>query len=111
VVVLTDGFADASQALWAAQRLRAGNFDVQVIRIGGGTGDALQRLASIGGGRLWNLNELPQLIGHLQASGADSLGEARADSETRIDVWRNDGFWLVPPLLLLAVLLARRGWV
>ena len=111
VVVLTDGFSDAAQAMWAAQRLHAGNFDVQVVGIGGGTGDSLQRLASIGGGRLWSLNELPQLIAHLQASGTDSRGEARADNEIRIDVWRNDGFWLVPPLLLLAVLLARRGWV
>jgi hypothetical protein len=28
-----------------------------------------------------------------------------------VDAWRNEGIWLLPLLLLLAALLARRGWL
>ena len=34
-----------------------------------------------------------------------------AARHVRVASWLNDGVWLLPPLLLLAALLARRGWV
>jgi Ca-activated chloride channel family protein len=111
VIVLTDGFADATQAFPAAQRLRARNFEVQVIGIGHAPDDSLRRLASVGGGRFWFLTQAPQLMRLLQTEGDGPLDQERAESDIRVDVWRNEGFWLLPPLLLVATLLARRGWV
>ena len=111
VIVLTDGFADATEAFPAAQRLRARHAEVQVIGIGNAPDDSLRRLASVGGGRIWSLTEVPQLTRQLQAEGNGPFDQERGESDIRVDVWRNEGFWLLPPLLLVATLLARRGWV
>jgi Ca-activated chloride channel family protein len=111
VIVFTDGFSDASPAFAAAQRLRAQNAEVQVVGIGNSSADALERLAAAGGGRLWSVAQLPQLIAQLQTEGNRSLDEDRGARDVRLDTWRNEGIWLLPPLLLLATLLARRGWV
>jgi Ca-activated chloride channel family protein len=111
VIVLSDGFADATAAFAAAQRLREQHAEVQVVGIGSAQAASLQRLARVGGGGFWTLAQVPQLIAQLQTEGNSPLEQMRTDSDVRIDVWRNEGYWLLPPLLLFATLLARRGWV
>jgi hypothetical protein len=32
-------------------------------------------------------------------------------ADVELNTWRNEGIWLLPPLLLLAALIARRGWL
>jgi hypothetical protein len=47
----------------------------------------------------------------LHADASRTLASAQPAPQLQIARWRNDGVWLLPLLLLLAALLARRGWV
>lgn len=67
----------------------------------------LQQLARAGGGRLFGLDEMPALLASLQTHETRSATPLTDVEAVR---WRDAGVWLVPPLLLLAALLARRGW-
>ena len=135
IIVLSDGFDDVEPAALEAQRLHEQGMTVHVVSVGteagaplpdvrGGfqrdeRGDilfarvqpaALQAVAAAGGGRLVTLAELPELTATLQQQQARTLdGEQALDSH--IAGWRNDGIWLLPPLLLVVALIARRGWL
>ncbi len=136
VVVLTDGFSDPARALLAAARLHRQGIAVNLIGVGTAGGapqpdgnggfvrnahgqvvltrldtDLLQRVATAGGGRFVPLNALPALVAHLQAAGSREMSSGMAAPHVRLASWLNDGVWLLPALLLLAALVARRGWV
>lgn len=136
VVLLTDGFDDPVRAFAAARALKAAGAKLDVVGIGTASGapepdgsggftrnaagavvvsklpvDLLQRLAEAGGGDYWQPEALGRLIASLRAGHDDPLAHARIASATRVDAWRNEGYWLLPPLLLLAAGLARRGWL
>lgn len=133
VVVLSDGFEDPTAALAATERLRVRQTTLNVVAIGtasgapvprtdGGfeqdargrirmaalDGDALQRLASAGGGRVYAPGELAALTASLQAQRSGS--SAPPTPAAQLARWNDAGAWLVAPLLLLVALLARRGW-
>jgi Ca-activated chloride channel family protein len=118
VVVLTDGFADPAAAFDAAGKLRSRGVAVSVVGIGApgpsSAGpldvDRLRQLAASGGGRYVDLAGLPALIGDLQAQ-AGHAGMARVKQDIRVAHWLDGGIWLLPFLLLLAAVLARRGWL
>ncbi|MFZ0497632.1 MAG: VWA domain-containing protein, partial [Steroidobacteraceae bacterium] len=135
VIVLTDGFTDPAQALIAAQQLHRHGVDVNVVGVGTESGapepdgnggfvrgasgqvvltrlDAglLQRVATAGGGRFVPLSALPQLTAELHAAGSRKMSSGVA-AHVKLASWLNDGVWLLPALLLLAALIARRGWV
>lgn len=136
VIVLTDGFTDPARALLAARRLHRQGIAVNIVGVGTSGGapqpdgsggfvrDAsgqvvltrldpalLQRVASAGGGRFVPLSALPQLVADLHAAGSHKMSSGVAAPDVRLSSWLNDGVWLLPPLLLLAALLARRGWI
>jgi Ca-activated chloride channel family protein len=136
VVILTDGIVDPAQALQAAQRLRNQGATVDVIGIGTEAGapvpkaeggfvqddrgntvlsqlpvDQLQRIAAAGGGRYVPASESERIISALKNQRARQLREDRENSSQQVQTWRNDGIWLLPPLLLCVPLLARRGWL
>jgi Ca-activated chloride channel homolog len=136
VIVLTDGFDDDDRALATAAELKRKGVTVHVVGIGTATGaperdasggfvrdergnilvtrmqsDLLQRLASAGGGRFVPLSRLAELIGTLHAAPSPEFDPGASPADARLASWRNDGIWLVPPLLLFAALLARRGWI
>jgi Ca-activated chloride channel family protein len=74
--------------------------------------EELKALAAAGGGRYWSLAEIPALIQALHAQHDNPLSETGGlGAATQVDVWRNEGVWLLPPLLLMGVLIARRGWL
>ena len=118
VVVLTDGFADPAAAFEAAGKLRSRGVAISVVGIGApGVSnpghldvDRLRQLAASGGGRYVDLAGLPGLIGDLQAR-AGHAGVARVKQDIRVAHWLDGGIWLLPFLLLLAAVLARRGWL
>lgn len=123
VVVLTDGFADPAAAFDAAGTLRSKGIAVNVVGVGAparGTSapsnagpldvDRLRQLAASGGGRYADLAGLPGLIGDLQTR-AGRAGMARARQDIRVAHWLDGGIWLLPLLLLVAAVLARRGWL
>ena len=136
VIVLTDGLIDPARALLAAEQLHRQGITVNVVGVGtpggapepdGNGGFArneqgqvvltrldtglLQRIATAGGGRFVPLSALPELVASLQSAGSRGMSSGVAAPDVKLASWLNDGVWLLPPLLLLAALLARRGWV
>jgi Ca-activated chloride channel family protein len=136
IIVLTDGFTDPAQALITAQRLHRQGIAVNVVGVGSSAGapepdgnggfvrnasnqvvltrldtDLLRRIASAGGGRFVPLSELPQLVADLQGAGPREMSAGVAAPHVKLASWLDDGVWFLPPLLLLAALIARRGWV
>jgi len=71
--------------------------------------DELQHIAAMGGGRYVTVNEAGALIDGLRA--LHSLPSRDYEVGQRVSAWQNAGIWLLPPLLLLVPLLARRGWL
>ena len=135
VVVLSDGFDDPAAAFAAAQKLRSHGVDVDVVGIGTPSGapvdrsgggfarnaqgkpvvarletGRLQQLAASGGGQYTGLTNLPGLIAGLQ-TGADRVSAAKPKQLVRVARWQDGGVWLLPLLLLIAAVLARRGWL
>lgn len=68
---------------------------------------ALQSLAQAGGGRLFELSDITTLTARLQAQASHNAQPLAGVEAAR---WRDAGVWLLPPLLLVAAVLARRGW-
>lgn len=136
VIVLSDGFADPAESLRVAQKLRQEGTTVQVIGVGTTSGaperdgrgefvrdaagrpqlahlqaDELRRLATAGGGDYFTVGDVPHLIQNLDSGQSREIDSSAAGPNTQLESWRNEGVWLLPPLLLLAALLARRGWL
>jgi len=135
--VLSDGVSDPVEALRAARELRKQGSTVNVIGVGtpggapepDGKGDfvrdtsgrprmtrlqteELERIASAGGGEFVRASGVSGLLAALEAQQARNLAaDDSSASKTRLSTWQNEGIWLLPPLLLLAAWLARRGWV
>lgn len=136
VIVLTDGLTDPARALLMARQLRHQGITVNIVGVGTSRGapepdgnggfvrnaqgqvvltrleaGLLQRVAAAGGGRYVPLGDLSALIAGLRAAGSREMSSGVAAQHVRLASWLNDGVWLLPALLLLAALLARRGWV
>jgi Ca-activated chloride channel homolog len=113
VMVLSDGFADPAQAFGAAKALHEQGVRVDVIDVGTekGATDKLQRVAGAGAGEFVRLSQTSSLIRTIQSEHAERLAEESAGPGAQVTVWRNGGIWLLPPLLLIAAWIARRGWV
>lgn len=136
VIVFTDGFTDPARALLEAQQLRRQGVAVNVVGVGTASGapepdgngnflrdksgqvvltrvdsSLLEQVAAAGGGRYVPLSAMPDLIAHLHAAGSRGMSSGVAARHVELASWLNDGVWLLPPLLLLAALIARRGWV
>jgi Ca-activated chloride channel family protein len=136
VILLSDGVDDAAAAFAQAQRLHQQGHRLHVIGIGTVQGaplpdghggflqdsqdrtrltrlrsDQLRRLAELGGGSYATLQDLPQLLSILQADAPRALDANDAQATRTVTRWRNDGFWLLLPLLVVGALLARRGWL
>jgi Ca-activated chloride channel family protein len=136
VVVLSDGVSDPAEALRAAQELRKQGSTVNVIGVGtaagapesNGKGDfirdasgnvqitrqqgeQLKHIAAAGGGEFVQASGVSGLVSALEAQQSRSLAADNSSPQTRLATWQNEGVWLLPPLLLLAAWLARRGWV
>jgi Ca-activated chloride channel family protein len=135
IVVLMDGVTDPARAMLAAERVHRAGIDVNVVGVGT-TGGApapngnggfergpngkiimtrlqpavLRRIAAAGGGQYVPVNQLPLLIDALRAAGFGNLGRAQLAPHVRLASWLNDGVWLLPLILLLGALTARRGW-
>ncbi|MFL6592406.1 MAG: VWA domain-containing protein [Luteimonas sp.] len=123
IVVLTD-HADADARRAAAAAARAG-YRVSALGLGTEAGaayrgvdgrfdtarlqpDSLQALASAGGGRYAALQSGEgdlQSLGVLDPTGVDSTAAHGA----KAGVWRDQGYWLLLPLMLLALFAFRRG--
>ncbi len=135
VIVLTDGFDDPAAAMSAAAAIKSRGMDLTIVGVGtpggaplrGGNGhfaqddqgraqlarldvDRLRQLAAAGGGRYVDVSQVPDLANEWQSS-ARSGGGAIAAPGIDVAHWRDAGVWLLPPLLLLAAVLARRGWL
>ncbi|MBN8262772.1 MAG: VWA domain-containing protein [Xanthomonadales bacterium] len=122
ILVMTDR-ADAD-AFAEATRARASGYEVSVLGIGsvrGGVFDApdgldaarldegaLQQLAVAGGGRYAALTPTDADLRALGVLVPAAGGAEAAQGEQR-RTWRDDGYWLLPLVMVLALPLFRRG--
>jgi Ca-activated chloride channel homolog len=136
VVVLTDGVADTAEALQRAQRLRSDGATVNIIGVGTTSGapepgrdgsfihdaqdrpvisklprDVLERIAAAGGGEYVGVSDTQRLIARLQGARVLQSSSYEQSADHRVTQWRNDGVYLLIPLVILMPLLARRGWL
>lgn len=134
IVVLSDGVGDAATALSTAAALKAQGISISVLGVGTEAGapvrgadghftldaqghpamarlDAasLRQLARTGGGVYAGVGDASAVIASLQPS-RQSAG-ASAGHGAMVDKWRDAGVYLLPALLCLAALLARRNWL
>lgn len=135
IVVLTDGFSDPVATFAAAKKLHTQQVTVNVIGIGTTNGapltaagggfaqnaqghtemarldvERLRQLAASGGGHYVDLAQLPSLIAQLHVN-AERGSRGGDNSDIRVAHRLDGGVWLLPFVLLLAALLARRGWL
>jgi len=135
IVVLTDGFEDTSAARSSAAALKAKGITLSVVGVGTQVGaplrnengryatnangqprlarldvEQLQLLGKAGGGNYVDITQLPKLISDLQ-NAPQSSGDSIAGPGIEITHWQDGGIWLLPFLLLLTGILARRGWL
>jgi len=135
MVVVTDGFDDPAAVLRAAAALKAQGITINVVGAGTPGGaplrsangsfaqtangqtqltklnlEQLQQLASSGGGQYVDITNLASLLTGLQ-SGAERPGEAIAAPGVEVAHWLDAGAYLLPALLLLVAMLARRRWL
>lgn len=135
IIVLTDGFNDPADAFTEAEKLSRQGYSINVLGVGtsagaplpGDTGGfvrdnggkprlaqldraPLKQLASSGGGSYADLSALPDLLASLQ-SHSESGQEVQSVSGVSVAHWLDAGYWLILPLLLLAAVLGRRGWL
>jgi Ca-activated chloride channel family protein len=131
IVLVTDN-ADAS-AIAAARAARAAGVRVDVLGLGSAQGapvpqvdggferdrsgavriarrddDALREVADAGGGRYAPLGSDG---GGVMTIGAPAATQSASANKEQANLWRDGGAWLLIPLLPLAALAFRRGWV
>jgi Ca-activated chloride channel homolog len=136
IVVLSDGVSDPVEALRVAQQLRQQGTTLNIVGVGTTHGapepdgkgdfihnpdgrlrmtrlqsDELRHLAAAGGGEFVPVNAMSDLLTRLESQQARGLDTSTATPQARLGIWQNGGVWLLPPLLLLAALFARRGWI
>lgn len=107
IAVLTDGSDDPAAALSVAASLKSRGITVSIVGMGNAV-DQLKQLASTGGGKYADISQLGSLINYLQSA---PLASGDATQGVEVSRWRDEGIWLLPLLLLLAGLLARRSWL
>jgi len=80
--------------------------------------NTLQQYALKGGGLYTSLtandddvNKLASLFESKNLDNKKANAENESDSNINADLWREEGHWLLLPLLLFAALWARRGWI
>ena len=72
---------------------------------------SLRRLANDTGGRYQQARLDDQDLRSLGLLQRGGTLQARNDETTRLDLWLDQGHWLLLPLLLLAACAGRRGWL
>ncbi|KAF1014595.1 MAG: hypothetical protein GAK31_02082 [Stenotrophomonas maltophilia] len=124
-ILLVTDHADA-EATRAAGQARAQGFSVSVLGIGTAAGAAyrdgrgqiaqaaldgssLRALASAGGGRYQPIASDGSDLQALDVLRADQGDQSQRPGESRL--WIDEGYWLLPPVLLLALLAFRRRTV
>lgn len=122
ILLLTD-HADM-RAVAAAKRVRSAGYQVSALGVGtpqGGVfegvsglvraqldGASLQALASAGGGRYATLTATDADVRELGVLDPQQAGSASKQAE-QTSLWRDDGYWLLPLVLLCWLPLFRRG--
>ena len=135
IVVISDGFDDPEAALPRAAALKKQGIIISVVGVGTTGGaplpkadggfaqdgqgqpqmarlntELLLQLARAGGGRYVDTVQPAALLADLRSATPGS-GDAVAEQVQRVNRWRDAGAFLLPAVLLLSALLARRRWL
>ena len=58
-----------------------------------------------------SLNDLPALVKQLASPQSLSFADGSYQTTQELTQWENEGVWLLIPILVLGIVLSRRGWV
>lgn len=109
VILLSDGISDPADSISAAVRLREAGAKLSVIGISPPRESQLRELARSGGGVYQPLGSRgPHPALDMQAVAEFSQVPGR---EANTDLWVEKGVWLLLPLLFVAAIGYRRGWL
>ncbi len=137
IVLLSDGIADVAASMAQLFAMREQGISLSVLALGtvhgapvpGAEGEfetgkdgktkiarldsgPLEELARAGGGRFAQLTaDDGDLDKILVEDGLHSLNRADGGEQQSVDLWREEGIYLVPVIILLASLGFRRGWL
>ncbi|MCP5144259.1 MAG: VWA domain-containing protein [Gammaproteobacteria bacterium] len=136
IILVTDGLPDAATALSAARDAAAAGFSISVLALGTVEGapvpdpeggffrdrqgtvqlarldaEDLRTLARFGNGRYVQTTVDDSDIEQLMAEAPVASAAERSDDNAKSDTWRDEGIWLLLPLLPLGALAFRRGWL
>ncbi|MGB0849398.1 MAG: vWA domain-containing protein [Thiolinea sp.] len=138
ILLITDGTTDVRLAREAAKQAATKGYTVSVLAIGTEEGapipmrdggfltdasgqpvvprldkPALKALANAGKGIFTTATVNDQDINALMVHWSALLGDTKAmdEQERQLDIWFNQGIWLVLLLIPVAMLLFRRGWL
>jgi len=136
ILLIADGFDD-QQTIEVAKMLQTKGYTLSVLGVGTAKGgvlrgsrgeilhtrtgesvnvtfdsEAMQRLATAGGGRYSTLTSGDDDLNHLLPSGINPLNHNETEAtDQKSDSWKSEGPYLVLLLLPLAALAFRRGWL
>jgi len=135
ILLMTDGY-DGQRAVDAAAELQQQGYRVSVLGVGTAAGapvpvsgggflrdsrgdivlpsldqQALQALATAGGGRYATISNSEADIKRLMLQSAPALDDVVASNDRSTDVWQSHGPLIILLLLPLAALAFRRGWL
>lgn len=135
IILVSDGFDDPAAALRIASAVKHQGITLSVVGVGTAGGaplpkadggftqngqgqpemtrlnaDLLRQLASAGGGRYVDLTEPQTLLADLRSTSS-VRDDAIAEQGQSVSHWRDAGAYLLPFVLLLSALLARRRWL
>lgn len=109
VILFSDGISDPADSISAAVRLREAGAKLSVIGISPQRESQLRELARSGGGVYQPLGSRgPHPALEMQAVAEFSQVPGR---EANADLWVEKGVWLLLPLLFVAAIGYRRGWL
>ncbi|MFN3786073.1 MAG: VWA domain-containing protein, partial [Thiothrix sp.] len=136
ILLLTDGVNDVQAAQQAAQASYRQGYRVSILAFGSAEGapvprlqggflmdnsghtiiaktnlDALERIAQAGGGVMLQATQGESDLNTLSSYWQAPANELQQAQGRKADTWVNAGYWLLLPLLPLASLVFRRGWL
>jgi Ca-activated chloride channel family protein len=113
ILLISDGIGDGASVMDALAKLRDHGIRISVLAIAHSKADTavLEQVARSGGGAFNRISGTDSDIENIVESISTRLGSNAEQRDSTVERWYEEGPLLILPLLVLAALGARRGWL